>query len=53
MVVQTKTEFLCCLVFAWRTKKGLEFKVACLSVLCCEVLEFCWPNLSFICWKRF
>ena len=27
-----KEKFLCCSVFEWGTKKGLEFKVACLSI---------------------
>ena len=27
-----KKEFLCCSAFEWGAKKGLEFKVACLSV---------------------
>ena len=49
-----KNEFLCCSVFEWGTKKGFEFSVAFLfiNVLHCEVLEFCWSNLSFVCWKR-
>ena len=56
VVVRTKKEkkeFLCS-VFKWGTKKGFEFSVACLSinVLHCEVLKFCWSNLSFVCWKR-
>ena len=38
-----RKEFLCCSVFEWGAKKGLEFSVACLqvcNVLCCKVLEF-------------
>ena len=31
-MVGTKNEFLCSSVFEWGTKKGLEFKVACLSI---------------------
>ena len=32
MVSRTRREFLCT-VFEWGTKKGLEFKAACLSVI--------------------
>ena len=33
VMVWMKKEFLCCSVFEWGTRKGLEFRVACLSVM--------------------
>ena len=32
---------------------GVQGCLSVYDVLCCEVLEFCWPNLSFICRKGF
>ena len=32
---------------------SLVLPVCNCNVLCCEVLELCWPNLSFVCWKGF
>ena len=47
MVVRTKTEFLCCSIFEWGTKKGLEFKVACLSMMFFAVKS--WNFFDLIC----
>ena len=33
MVLQTKKELLCCWVFEWGARKGLEFRVACVSII--------------------
>ena len=32
---------------------NLRLLVHPFDVLCCEVLKFCWPNLSFVFWEGF
>ena len=49
VVVQTKKEFLCCSVLEW----GVKCCLSVCNVLRFEVTEFCWPNLSFVCWEGF
>ena len=53
-----KKKFLGCSVFEWGTKIvkkvwNLRLLVHPFDVLCCEVLKFCWPNLSFVFWEGF
>ena len=47
VVVQTKKEFLCCSVFEWGTKNGLELSVACLSIMFSAVKS--WNFVGLIC----
>ena len=42
-----KKESLCCSVFEWRTKNGLELSVACLSIMISAVKS--WNFLGLIC----
>ena len=50
MVVWTKKEFLCCSVFEWGTKNGVELSVACLSVMFSAVnLVKSWNFIGLIC----
>ena len=44
MVVRTKKWLLCCSVFEWGTRNGLECRLSVYNVLRCEVMEFCWPT---------
>ena len=47
VVVRTKKEFLCCSVFEWGTKNGLELSVACLSMMFSAVKS--WNFVGLIC----
>ena len=47
MVVRIKKEFLCCSVFEWGTKNGLELSVACLSIVFSAVKS--WNFIGLIC----
>ena len=47
VVVRAKKEFLCCSVFEWGTKNGLELSVSCLSIVFSAVKS--WNFVGLIC----
>ena len=44
---EKKEEFVCCSVFEWETKNGLELNVACLSIMFSAVKP--WNFVGLIC----